>query len=134
MAAWGGGWAGSEEDALAGRLEGGGVGADSLLNAGRPEEAAQEYRAAIGLDPRNARARLGLADSLLNAGRPEGAAQECRAAIGIDLSNAEAYIGLANALSATRMTTEAQRMYERAVELDPGIDKRRYKTFSNWGV
>ena len=67
-------------------------------------------------------------------GRPKEAVPEYRAAVGLDPRSAEAYIGLANALSATRMTTEAQRMYERAVELDPGIDKRRYKTFSNWGV
>ena len=38
--------------------------ADSLSDAGRPKEADPEYRAAIGLDPLNARAFFGLANAL----------------------------------------------------------------------
>ena len=70
----------------------------------------------------------------MNAGRPEEAAYEYRAAIEIDPRSAEAHLGLASALSAEKMTIEAQRAYERAVELDPGIGGRRYEEFERGGV
>ena len=95
----------------------------------RHEEAAPEYRTAIGLDPKSARAHLGLADALSNTGRHEEAAPEYRTAIGLDPKSARAHLGLARALSVSGMTTEAQRAYERAIDLDPTIDQVHYRTF-----
>ena len=52
-----------------------------------------------------------------------------RTAIGLDPGSARAYLGLADALSALGLTAEAQRAYDRAADLDPSIDRGRYRTF-----
>ena len=76
-------------------------------------------RTAIGLD------LVAWAGSVFGDGGGLGG----RTAIGLDPGSARAYIGLADALSALGMTTEAQRAYDRAVDLDPSIDRGRYSTF-----
>ena len=47
---------------------------------------------------------------------------------------ARAHLGLAEALSKTGMTTEAQRAYERAVKIDPSMERGRYGSSEDWGA
>ena len=67
--------------------------------AGRPRQAADEYRQALALDPQNAIAHFDLGLSLLRLEDWPGAAAEARAAIALDPTMADSYYVLSAALS-----------------------------------
>ena len=69
----------------------------------------------------------------LECRKARGGSPSHRAAIELDPRSAEAHLGLADALSMAGRSTKAQRAYERAAELDAGIERRYYGTSDGWG-
>jgi tetratricopeptide (TPR) repeat protein len=86
---------------------------------GEREEAIQEYREAIRLDPKNAKAHYNLGFALAVKGEREEAIQEYREAIRSDPKDAKAHYNLGVALQAKGQLNEAIKEYRAAIDLDP---------------
>ncbi len=120
------------------------AGADSALARARPESAVELYGEAIGLDPRNRDAQLGLADVLAASGRQAEAVPNYRAAIELAPDDPGAYEKLgrnpelppgerarlltqAGDLRAERLESDlAQSDYREAAELDASVAASSY--------
>jgi tetratricopeptide (TPR) repeat protein len=90
-----------------------------LRNQHNTEEAIDEFRKAIDLDPRLAIFHSNLGAALSDQHRTDEAIAECRKAIELDPREAQAHNNLGNALSDLHKTDEAIAEYKKAIELDP---------------
>lgn len=97
---------------------------DALAAAGRPEEAARAYDAALTLEPRLGRALNNLGLLRLRQGRRDEARRLFVAAQATDAA-AEAHYNLGNQESREGRPREAERRYREAVRLDPGLGAAR---------
>ena len=86
--------------------------ADRLAALGKPE-AAEEYRAAINLDPANASAHAGLGSLLLALGKPSDALPELQEAVRRDPANAGAALTLGLALYRAGQQETARQQWRR---------------------
>jgi Tfp pilus assembly protein PilF len=93
----------------------------ALRDRGQPDEAIKEYRAAIKLDPKNAKLHSNLGNALLDRGQPDEAIREHRAAIELDPKLAPLHYNLGNALFDQKQLDEAIREYRVAITLDPKL-------------
>ena len=90
----------------------------ALLDAGRPEEAIDELRAALELDPARPHIHNNLALALIDAGRLDEAEAPLRRALGLDARFVDAYANL-HALLVGRDRAAAIACLERAIALRP---------------
>src|SRR5262249_46868734 len=93
--------------------------ASLLQSEGRLDEASQEYRKALKIDPRNASAHYGLAVVLDLQKNKDAAIAEYRRAIDLNPRKAIAYVALGLALLAQKEKDEALVQTLRAVKLAP---------------
>lgn len=92
---------------------------NALADAGRADQAAQQYRQALELDPRDAKACSNLGNYCAGRGDFPAAIAWFRQALMLTPENAEALSNLGNALVATGQTAEAVKCYRKAVRLKP---------------
>ena len=90
----------------------------TLFQAGRPEEAVVEYKAALALDPKHAKAHNNLALSLVELGELEEAAQHFQASLAIE-PKAEIYSDLGFTQARLGNAQDALANYQKALALDP---------------
>lgn len=90
-----------------------------LVNNGRREEAAQEYREAARLSPRSVEARQRLGDTLYDLGRSDEALAAYRDAARIDPGSVTARIGAARVLGGRGNLTAARAELTAALERSP---------------
>jgi len=90
---------------------------------GRLEDAEQEYRASIRLDPDYARSRLNLGELLAVTGRGEEAEEQFREALAIDPSYTKAHLNLGTVLYRSGRLAEGEVEIRRALELDGGYGR-----------
>jgi hypothetical protein len=95
-------------------------GGNLALAAGRLDEAARLYEAALAREPRDADAHLNLGITRQRQGRRAEAEEQYRRAIASDPRLAEAYRALAALLAARGETTEAARLWEQGRRLGGG--------------
>jgi Flp pilus assembly protein TadD len=93
---------------------------NALLEAGRPGEATEEFRAAVEINPRHPEANNNLGNQLLELGDAAGAVAHFRRAIERRPGYAQAHNNLGNAYHAMNSHGDAVAMYREAVRLDPG--------------
>jgi predicted Zn-dependent protease len=97
------------------------------LNAqGRGDEALEEMRAAIKLDPHNPEPYTRMADLLLPAGRIDEAASAYRSALALQENNVDARAGLGWTYLQQKKPADAKREFARAVEADPNLGTVRF--------
>ena len=94
-------------------------GGNTLEDAGRLDEARQQYLAALELMPELAPAHLNLGNVLLAQGERQGALEAYAAALRYKPDYVGAHFNLGNAYVALRRFTEAARSYEAALALKP---------------
>ena len=93
--------------------------ADMNAALGQGELREKELRAALGLDPRHARARLDLAVSLAGRGEAEQAEREFRSLVGAHPLFPQAHMNYGTFLAHAGRLDEAMVQLRRSVELDP---------------
>ena len=86
--------------------------------AGRPEEAVDELRRALGSDGTSAYLRVRLADALLATGRVDEARDELDAVMRLEPDNAEAYLVRARLFARLGQRQQVDVALERAIALD----------------
>lgn len=87
---------------------------------GHLEAAVEEYRRAIGADPENVEARVGLGGVLAELGDLDEALEQTRRALELDDSQLQARYNLAGLLRMKDQPEKAVPAYRRALELDAG--------------
>jgi tetratricopeptide (TPR) repeat protein len=97
--------------------------AKSLLYAGRYEEAAAAFRAALSVDPLNNSLHLYLAGALRQAGRPREAGRSYREALRIEPRSPRAWFGWGEALLADGRPDSAEWAFEHSTALLPGAQE-----------
>ncbi len=93
--------------------------ATALAEQGRSQEASEEYRRALELDPKREVTRAAFGIALAHAGHPEEGIAELRIAIEQGPNDVGHRIDLGNALSDLGRRAEAEESYRTAVDLDP---------------
>jgi Flp pilus assembly protein TadD len=93
----------------------------AYYNRGDWAEAEKFLRQALGVDPKNKRARMNLGMTLVQQGRTE----EGLTAFGLVVSPAEAHANVAFLLLAQGKKAEARAEYRRALELEPTLQVAR---------
>jgi tetratricopeptide (TPR) repeat protein len=91
------------------------------MQTGQREDAIQEYRAALQLDPKHGWAHVNLGVAYYHQGRMQDAAAEFRAALQLDSKWAQAHSHLGDALRALGQAEQAIREYREALWLDPKL-------------
>jgi len=92
----------------------------ALINAGRAEEAIEQYKYLLKLEPENAVAHHNnLAYAYLRAGRASEAIDELREALRLDENSVEAHNNLATALTSANQPAEAIEHFRAVVRLKP---------------
>src|SRR5712691_8893364 len=86
-------------------------------SSGNPQEACEQYRAAVRAAPRYARAHLNLGIGLQAVGDAEGALRSYEAALALDPDDAYANYNLGNLLYARGELARAERLLRSALEL-----------------
>lgn len=94
--------------------------------AGRPEEAVQAYRRAIGEDGPTAEACFNLGNALYALGRRADAADAFAQATEVEPDHVEAWNNLGNVLSELARGEEAVRAYRRALAVEPTYADAHY--------
>jgi len=92
-----------------------GLGVDVLLMQGRVDDALDEVRWAVRLDPLSARTNTEYGRALFWAGQYDAAVDQLRIAITLDPSRAKPYGFLARALFAQGRTADAMTVFDEAV-------------------
>jgi len=87
--------------------------------AGRWDEAVQQYLAAVAIDPGYLEAQLNLSDAALKAGRPDVAQEHLRAVLAIQPENAQAWNVLGLLLDQQGESPAALEHLDHAVQLAP---------------
>jgi tetratricopeptide (TPR) repeat protein len=100
--------------------------ATALQDAGRADEAAEEFSTALRLNPSSAKAHVNLAGILLGKGKLEDAHTHFAEALRIDPNNAEYHSGFAYVLEQLGRPKEAAAECETAVRLAPKSAQARY--------
>jgi tetratricopeptide (TPR) repeat protein len=85
----------------------------------KPDQALQEFRRAVELEPNLASARNNLGVALLARGKATEALPHLQAAVDLDPGNATAYVNLGNAYLAVGDSAQAMKAYQDAFTLDP---------------
>src|SRR5579862_1026474 len=98
----------------------------ALAQAGRTQEAIEEYEQAVQIKPDLAVAHNNLGVAFLQLGRAQDAVAECEQAVRINPQYAEAQHNLGVALERAGRTTEAVEHYEQAVKLKPDFAEARH--------
>lgn len=97
----------------------------ALLESNRPDEAIEQFRIAIGKNPRHGLARYNLANALMRIGRPDQAVAVFRETIELIPDHAETHVNLGLALMKLGSNDEAIASFEsalRAVRRRPSHD------------
>ncbi len=92
----------------------------TAYRAGRFEEAAAAFRAALAAEPESVRARVNLGSALAGAGRREDAVAIFREAVALDPDNRAARFNLGVLLAQAGDAAGAAETLARVVELEPG--------------
>jgi tetratricopeptide (TPR) repeat protein len=92
---------------------------DLLFQRGRLEDAAQEYRKALGIEPRQSGLHTSLGQAYLHAGKLEEAETEFRLELQLDSQNELAWLGLANLQLARGQATAALESLGKVWEISP---------------
>jgi tetratricopeptide (TPR) repeat protein len=100
---------------------------NALLSEGRFQEAEQEFRRALEIDPVRDRAHYGLGLALDRQGRHEESMSAQRDAVRSNPSFAPAHLALGLALSEQGRREEAVQHLQRAVALEPGDEETHNK-------
>ncbi|HXI24739.1 MAG TPA: tetratricopeptide repeat protein, partial [Pyrinomonadaceae bacterium] len=107
--------------------------AKSLIDAGEKladdrkwNEALEAYKAAIGIDPQNADAYIGLGDAYMATGRSREALDAYKRAVLIDPRSADAQYALGDAYNTLRMHGDAFAPLVKAIQLDPTFAEAHY--------
>ena len=87
--------------------------------AGRWDEAVEQYLAAVAIDPGYLEAHLNLADAAIKAGRPELAQEHLRAVLTLQPDNAQAWNVLGLLLDKQGESQSALEHFDQAVQLAP---------------
>lgn len=90
---------------------------DLYITQHRYQEAVQQYRKAVLLNPKSAAIRFNFATALEQARQYGEAEQEYRKVLDINPRHFGAYNGLGNILNSFRRFPEAEQMYRKAIEL-----------------
>ena len=100
--------------------------AKALQDAGRLDEAAEEFSTALRFNPNSAKAHANLATVLIGKGNLEEAQTHFEAALRIDPNNAEVHSGYAYLLERLRRPEQAAAEIEASVRADPKSAQARY--------
>ncbi len=100
--------------------------AKALQEAGRLDEAADEFSAALRLNPASAKAHANLASVLIGKGNLEDAQTHFETALRLDSNNAELHSGYAYLLERLDRPEQAAAEIEASVRLDPKSAQARY--------
>lgn len=95
--------------------------ADLLLQSGRPEEAEQEYRAALNLSPTDQFLKIGLASAFYQQGKNSEALVVLEDLAKTVEMTARGYLLYARLLLRAGETVRASQAYHRAVEFEPAL-------------
>jgi protein O-mannosyl-transferase len=93
--------------------------ANALVRKGLPDEAIQQLRKAVELQPNYADAHYNLATVLLQNGEVDEAVAHWQTTLSINPNDAEAHIALANVLLTKGQLREAMAHYQAAIEAEP---------------
>src|SRR5881296_1995307 len=100
--------------------------AKALQEAGRLDKAADEFSAALRLNPASAKAHANLASVLIGKGNLEDAQTHFETALRLDSNNAELHSGYAYLLERLDRPEQAAAEIEASVRLDPKSAQARY--------
>ena len=98
---------------------------DLYLSAERPELAAEQFRAALGIRARFVDIRVKLAAALLQIDKDEEAKEELEEAVKTNPHFAEGYLYLGVALNRLGETAAAQEAWRTCLEKNPGEERAR---------
>jgi len=103
----------------------------ALQKAGREDEAEEQYRVALRLDPRQKQVHFQLGQTLANKNRMTEAKQELQEALGGEPRNGEIHSEYGHVLQALGERDEARAQFGRAIQLSPksGVVHYDYATF-----
>lgn len=92
---------------------------EALRTAGRSDEAIEQFKASLALDPNQSAAASNLGALLAERGDHEGALRQFEAAIAADAGNAAAHNNLGQELARRGRMDEAMGEFRRSIDLDP---------------
>jgi tetratricopeptide (TPR) repeat protein len=92
-----------------------------FLAEGQPAAAAEQFKAAIAIEPDSPEAHANLGNALEAEGRPEDARVEYQAALAIDPAFAGGHYSLGLSLLRSRLFNKAAGQFRDCVRLDPGF-------------
>ncbi|HTX44623.1 MAG TPA: tetratricopeptide repeat protein [Methanocella sp.] len=98
---------------------------DSLFDAGRMDEAIEEYKASIALDPSDACAHFSLGDAYFIKGRSEEALGEIREAMRLKPHWPFYHKKLGEMMEAMGRLDEAKEEYREALRIKPDLEAAR---------
>ena len=101
-----------------------------LVELERYEEAMEQFRKALALDPAYAPAHVGLGNALGNLNQDEEAMEQFQKALALDPTYAPAHNSWANLLGDKDRHEEAIKHYKDAIALDPSYTR----SYINWGI
>lgn len=89
---------------------------DALARSGQPEQALEQYQAALAADPQSAKIHAGIGATLGDMGRFDEGVQALEKAVALDPAYATAHINLASLLAYLGETERARRHYQLAFD------------------
>jgi protein O-mannosyl-transferase len=92
---------------------------NEFLKRNRPNDAIEQLRQAVKIEPRSGRAHYYLGVALQTIQRPDEAAREYQTSLALNERFNFAHLNLGTILLSRRQFADAQREFERAVELEP---------------
>lgn len=91
----------------------------ALMEKNSVDEAIEEYRKALAINPAISEVHLHLGIALAEKGQVDQAVEQYRQAVVLDPANSLAYINLGTALAEQNQFEQAVQQYRKAIELDP---------------
>jgi tetratricopeptide (TPR) repeat protein len=92
---------------------------DAYLKDGRVDEAIENYKEAVSIDPSLAESHNDLGVAFIHAGKPEEAIAQFRLVLDKGNANAEAHNNLGNVFAGQQRYAEAVIQYQQSAEIDP---------------